>query len=182
MPMIRATMVEQQREGRQRGEAPEIAVLSDCRTQFEHEGLQRLVMDLAIACAAATQMFSALSPLTPVELLKQFAAGTAVDEALGQLKDGDVVWGYVPAMTRPLLEPGTKPGMDEVLFEIDHRYGFSASMDFIVALAYYAAAVARRLAEVIGGPVEQALVRLERGTEPQWEALDRYDTRSYARR
>ncbi len=93
-------------------------------------------------------MFSEHSPLSPVELLQQFSAHHAVNMATNQtMKDGDVVWGYIPAMVRPIFEPGARPGMDEVLFEIDEKYGFHTSMDFIVALAIYSGAVVRRLAE-----------------------------------
>ncbi|MFP8959017.1 hypothetical protein ACLIYP_00305 [Streptomyces nanhaiensis] len=74
MPMIRAGMIEVERKGRPRGEAPEIAVLSDCYKQFTHEGPQRLVMDLACTAAEATTMFAGMSPLNELELLQQFSA------------------------------------------------------------------------------------------------------------
>ncbi|MFI5667755.1 hypothetical protein [Streptomyces sp. NPDC051704] len=180
MPMIRAGMIETPREGRPRNEAPEIAVLSDCFKQFEHEGLQRLVMDLACTAAEATIMFSEHSPLSPLELLQQFSAQHAVDMATDRtLKDGDVVWGYIPSMVRPIFEPEARPGMAEVLFEIDRKYGFHTSMDFLVALAYYSGAVARRLSEATSRSTDEVLQELEKRAEPIWAGLDAFDTRDY---
>lgn len=173
-------MIEVEREGRPRGEAPEIAVLSDCHKQFAHEGLQRLVMDLACAAAEATTMFAEVSPLNELELLEQFSASHAINTALNKsLPSGNVVWAYVPAMLRPLFEPGTKPGMGEVLFEIDDKHGFAASMDFIIALSYYSGAIIRRLAEATGRSVEDTALLLESRAKKAWAELDTYDTRDY---
>ncbi|WP_189944669.1 hypothetical protein [Streptomyces roseolus] len=180
MPMIRASMVETPREGRPRGQAPEIAVLSDCHQQFQHEGLQRLVMDLACTAGEATVMFSEHSSLSPMELLQQFSAHHAVSMATDQTaKGGDVVWGYIPAIVRPIFEPGARPGMDEVLFEIDEKYGFHTSMDFIVALAIYSGAVVRRLAKATDRDPEEIMQELEQRAEPIWRDLDAFDTRAY---
>lgn len=180
MPMIRASMTDILREGRPRAEAPEIAVLSDCHKQFAHEGLQRIVMDLACTAAEATTMFSEVSPLSELELLQQFSANHTIDEALDTgLMSGDVVWGYIPAMLRPLFEPGAKPGMDEVLFEIDRKYGFSTSMDFIIALAHYTGSIIKRVAEATRRSTPEVTQLLEGRAKPAWAGLDAWDKNSY---
>lgn len=62
IPLIRAGMTEGKREGRPRGEAPEIAVLSDCYRQFDYEELLRLVIDVACTADEATTMLAEMSP------------------------------------------------------------------------------------------------------------------------
>ncbi|MGW8455890.1 hypothetical protein ACWGLO_30800 [Streptomyces niveus] len=74
IPLIRAGMTGGKREGRPHGEAPEIAVLSDCYRQFDCEGLQRLVMDVACTAAEATTMLAEMSPLNQIEILQEFSA------------------------------------------------------------------------------------------------------------
>lgn len=52
-------------------------------------------------------------------------------------------------MVRPTFKPDAKPGIAEVLFEIDEAYGFHTSMEFIMA-AYCSGAVVRCQADAIG--------------------------------
>lgn len=183
LPLIRAGMIEVERDGRPRGEAPEVGVLADCYQQFDHEGLQRLVMDVACTAAEAITMLAELSPLNQLEILRDFSAQHNVEMTFDKsLKHGDVVWGYVPAMLRPIFQPEAKPSMAEVLFEIDKKYGFSASMDFIVALVYFTGAVIHRIAQSTGRTVEDTTQLLEGRAKVAWAELDGYDTRDYMKR
>jgi hypothetical protein len=183
MPMIRAGMTEAEREGWPRGGAPEIAVLSDCYKQFDYEGLQRLVMDVACTAAEATTMLAEVSPLNQVQILQEFSAQHTVEAAFDKnFKDGDVVWGYIPAMLRPLFEPETRPNPAEVLFEIDEKYGFATSMDFIVALSYYTGAIIHRISGELGRSTQDTTHLLESRAKTAWAELDAYDTRAYMRR
>lgn len=183
MPLIRAGMIGVERDGRPRGEAPEIAVLADCYQQFDYEGLQRLVMDVACTAAEAITMLAELSPLNQVQILQDFSAQHTVEMAFDKsLKSGDVVWGYIPAMLRPIFQPETKSGMDEVLFEIDEKYGFSASMDFIIALAYFTGAIVHRTAASTGRSAEDTVQVLENRAKVAWAELDTYDNRPYMNR
>ncbi|MFB7054832.1 hypothetical protein ACFCXT_17150 [Streptomyces vinaceus] len=183
MPLIRAGMIEGERGGRPRGEAPEVAVLADCYRQFDHEGLQRLVMDVACAAAEATTMLACMSPLNQLEILREFSAQHSVEMAFGKAPSrSDIAWGYIPAMLRPLFQTEAKPSPAEVLFEIEDKYGFSTSMDFIVALAYYAGSVLRRVANSSGCSLEDAVQALESRTKMAWAELDAYDTCSYMNR
>ncbi|MGW3933612.1 hypothetical protein ACWECC_36880 [Streptomyces microflavus] len=182
LPLIRAGMIEGEREGRPRGEAPEIAVLSDCYQQFDHEGLQRLVMDVACTAAEATTMLAEMSPLNQVEILQEFSAQHTVEAAFESSRNGGVVWGYIPAMLRPFFQPETRPSMDEVLFEINEKYGFATSMDFIVTLANYTGAVVRHMAQSTGRAIEDTIQLLEGRAKTAWVELDAYDTRRYMNR
>ncbi|MFC7829732.1 hypothetical protein [Streptomyces sp. NPDC057375] len=170
------------REGRPRGEAPEIAVLSDCYRQFNYEGLQRLVMDVACTAAEATTMLAEMSPLNQIEILQEFSARHTVEAAFESPRNRGVVWGYIPAMLRPIFQPKTRPSMDEVLLEIDEKYGFATSMDFIVALANYTGAIVRHMAQSIGRAIEDTIHLLEGRAKVSWAELDTYDTRDYMRR
>ncbi|WP_148639880.1 hypothetical protein [Streptomyces sp. Mg1] len=183
MPLIRAGMIEAERDGRPRGEAPEIAVLTDCYRQFDYEGLQRLVMDVACTAAKATTMLAEMSPLNQVEILQEFSAQHTVEMAFDKtFKSGDVVWGYIPAMLRPIFQPETRPHPAEVLFEIDEKYGFSTSMDFIIALAYYTGAIIHRMAKSTGRSAEDTALLLESRAKAAWAELDTYDKRPYMNR
>ncbi|MET8771668.1 MULTISPECIES: hypothetical protein [unclassified Streptomyces] len=182
MPLIRAGMIEGEREGRPRGEAPEIAVLADCYQQFDYDGLQRLVMDVACTAAEATTMLAEISPLNQLEILQQFSARHTVEAAFGNTRNGGVVWGYIPAILRPIFQPETRPTMDEVLFEIDEKYGFATSMDFIVALANYTGAVIRQVSQTTGRTTEDTIQLLEGRAKVAWSQLDAYDTRDYMNR
>ncbi|MFJ2769569.1 hypothetical protein [Streptomyces sp. NPDC087300] len=182
IPLIRAGMLGGEREGRPRGEAPEVAVLSDCYQQFDYEGLQRLVMDVAGAAAEATTMLAEMSPLNQVQILQEFAAQHTVEAAFESSRNGGVVWGYIPAMLRPMFQPEVRPTMDEVLFEIDEKYGFATSMDFIVALANYTGAVIRHMAQATGRTIEDTVQLLEGRAKAGWAELDAYDTREYMNR
>ncbi|MCX5075465.1 hypothetical protein OHA84_13360 [Streptomyces sp. NBC_00513] len=179
IPLIRAGMIEGEREVRPRGEAPEIAVLSDCYQQFGHEGLQRLIMDVACTAAEATTMLAEMGPLNQVEILQEFSAQYTVEAAFESPRNGGVVWGYIPAMLRPIFQPETRPSMDEVLFQIKEKYGFATSMDFIVALANYTGAIVRYMAQSTGRAIEDTIQLLERRAKTAWTELDTYDTRGY---
>ncbi|MFD4973747.1 hypothetical protein [Streptomyces sp. NPDC058424] len=176
-------MIEVERGGLPRGEAPEVAVLADCYQQFDHEGLQRLVMDVACAAAEATTMLAGMSPLNQLEILREFSAQQSVEMAFGEtFRSSDVVWGYIPAMLRLLFQPEAKPSPADVLFEIEEKYGFSTSLDFIVALAYCTGALIHRLASSSGCSLEDAVQLLEGQAKAAWAELDAYDTRSYMNR
>ncbi|MFF9011292.1 hypothetical protein ACF087_36700 [Streptomyces goshikiensis] len=176
-------MIEVERGSRPRGEAPEVAILADCYQQFDHEGLVRLVMDVGCAAAEATTMLAGVSPLNQLEILREFSAQHTVEIAFDSTsRSSDVVWGYIPAMLRPLFEPEAKPSPAEVLFEIEDKYRFSASMDFIVALAYYTGAILHRLAGSSGYSLESAVQLLEDRAKAAWAELDTYDTHSYMNR
>ncbi|MFJ6575710.1 hypothetical protein ACIQMY_07050 [Streptomyces sp. NPDC091368] len=178
IPLIRAGLIEGEPEGRPRGEAPEIAVLADCYQQFDHGGLQRLAMDVASAAAEATTMLAEMSPLNQVEILQEFSAQHTVEAAFASSGNGGVVWGYIPAMLRPIFQPDTRPRMDEVLLEINEKYGFTTSMDFIVALANYSSAVVRCMAQSTGRTIEGTMQLLADRSRAAWAELDDYDTRT----
>ena len=72
--------------------------------------------------------------------------------------------------------------MDEVLFEIDEKYGFATSMDFIVALANYTGAVIRQVSQTTGRTTEDTIQLLEGRAKVAWSQLDAYDTRDYMNR
>ncbi|WP_371618115.1 hypothetical protein [Streptomyces sp. NBC_00454] len=177
VPLIQAGM---NREGRPRAQAPEVALLADCIKRFDVVGLQRLVMDLACAAGEATTMLSELSMLDQVEILQAFSAQHTVEMAFdGSLKPGDVLWAYVPATLRPFFAPDAKPSQAEVLFEIDRKYGFAASMDFIVILANYTSAVLCHVSRVIGRSTEEMIQLLEGRVKPAWAELDAHDGHAY---
>lgn len=183
VPMIRAVMVEVERDGRPRDKAPEIAVLSDCYQQFAHEGLQRLVLDIACTAAEATTMLAEMSPLNQIEILQALSAHTSVEAAFERSSgNGAPAWGYIPSMLRPIFQPETRPAMDEVLFEIDEKYGFAASMDFIIALANYTGAVIHHMRQLSSRAVEDIVQLLEGRAKAAWAELDTYDTRGYMNR
>lgn len=182
IPLIRAGMIECERQGRHRGEVPEVAILADCYQQFDHEGLRRLALDIACAAAEATTMIAEMSPLNQVEILQEFSAQHTIEAAFESSRNGGVVWGYIPAMLRPIFQPETRPTMDEVLSEIDEKYGFATSMDFIVALANYASAVVRHMAQSTGRTIEDTIQLLEDRVTAGWAELDIYDTHDYTNR
>lgn len=87
-------MVEAERDGKLRGKAPEIAVLSDCYQQFAHEGLQRSVLDAACTGVQATTMLAEMSPLNQIEILQPLSAHTSVEAAFERsCRNGAPVWG-----------------------------------------------------------------------------------------
>ncbi len=125
-------------------------------------------------------MLSELSALDQVEILQQFSAQHTVEMAFdGSLKPGDALWGYVPAMLRPFFALDAKPSQAEVLFEIDRKYGFAASMGFIVILAYYTSAVLCRASHVLGRSIEEMIQLLEDRVKPAWAELDASDGHAY---
>lgn len=165
VPMIRAALTERPAEADVRwDDLPEVAVLFDCREQFGADGLNQLMVGLTVAAGAAVNMKALLLRTDSAALVKQFAAGAAVDHAVND-PGSDVMWEYVASVVHATISSDLtgRPDIEDVLVEVHRKHGTHGLYELLVRLAQFTARVLRdtgrdagreRLLQLIGGRVD----------------------------